>query len=118
MARDSDDDLRKAFAQLREKLMDTKQKMNQADIQIEKLKKLKQRDELTIIEISSYNETPKMYESVGRMFISDKPENIKADLEKRIKSAEEEMQSLENNKTYLMQTFKECENNLREMIQK
>ncbi|XP_076236457.1 prefoldin subunit 1 [Calliopsis andreniformis] len=116
MARETDEDIRKAFSQHREKLMDTKQKMTQADIDIEVLKKSKQRAELTIKEISSYEETPRMYEAVGRIFILGNPDNIKANFEKQMKTAEEEIQAVENSKIYLQQTFKECENNLREMI--
>ncbi|XP_076169332.1 prefoldin subunit 1 [Ptiloglossa arizonensis] len=117
MAREPDEELRKAFSQLHEKMIDTTQKLKLADIQIEKLRRSKQRAELTVKEITSYPENTKTYESVGRMFLLDDIENIKTGLEKQMKSADEKVKTLENNKTYLSQNLKECENNIREMIQ-
>lgn len=117
MAREPDEELKKAFSQLHEKMIDTKQKLKLADVQIEKLTRSKQRAELTAKEITSYPKDVKTYESVGRMFLSDDIENIKAGLEKRMKAADEKVKTLENNKTFLQQNLKECENNIREMIQ-
>ena len=39
MAREPDEELRKAFSQLHEKMIDTTQKLKLADLQIEKLKR-------------------------------------------------------------------------------
>ena len=117
MAREPDEELRKAFSQLHEKMIDTTQKLKLADLQIEKLKRTKQRAELTVKEISSYPKNTKTYESVGRMFLLDDIDNIKAELDKRMKNADEKVKTLENNKTYLQQNLKESENNIREMIQ-
>lgn len=116
-AKELDEDLKKAFTQLHEKMIDTTQKLKLADIQIEKLKRSKQKAELTVKEITSYPKDVKTYESVGRMFMLDDIENIKAGMEKRMKTADEKVKTLENNKTYLQQNVKECENNIREMIQ-
>ncbi|XP_017794087.1 PREDICTED: prefoldin subunit 1 [Habropoda laboriosa] len=117
MAREPDEELKKAFSQLHEKMLDTTQKLKLADIQIEKLKRSKQFAELTIKEITSYPEKTKTYESVGRMFLLDDMESIKTGLEKRMKNFDDKVKTLENNKTYLQQNLKECENNIREMIQ-
>ncbi|CAK9817832.1 Prefoldin subunit 1 [Anthophora retusa] len=117
MAREPDEELKKAFSQLHEKMLDTTQKLKLADLQIEKLKRSKQFAELTMKEITSYPENTKTYESVGRMFLLDDMESIKQGLEKRMKNSDDKVKTLENNKTYLQQNFKECENNIREMIQ-
>ncbi|XP_054016365.1 prefoldin subunit 1 [Hylaeus anthracinus] len=117
MAREPDEELRKAFSQLHEKMIDTTQKLKLADIQIEKLKRSKQRAELTVKEVSSYPADTKTYEPVGRMFLLDDIDNIKTGLDKRMKAADEKVKTLENTKTYLQQNLKECENNIREMIQ-
>ncbi|CAK9818173.1 Prefoldin subunit 1 [Anthophora quadrimaculata] len=117
MARKLDEELKKAFSQLHEKMLDTTQKLKLADLQIEKLKRSKQFAELTMKEITSYPENTKTYESVGRMFLLDDMESIKQGLEKRMKNSDDKVKTLENNKTYLQQNFKECENNIREMIQ-
>lgn len=117
MAREPDEELRKAFSQLHEKTIDTTQKLKIADLQIEKLKRTKQRAELTMKEISSYPKNTKTYESIGRMFHLNDIDNIKTELKKRMKNADEKVKTLENNKTYLQQNLKERENNIREMIQ-
>ncbi|KZC14574.1 PREDICTED: prefoldin subunit 1 [Dufourea novaeangliae] len=117
MAREPDEELRKAFSQLQEKMVDTTQKLQLADMQIEKLRRSKLFAELTVREITSYPKNTKTYESVGRMFLLDDIENIKSGLDKRMSTADEKMKTLENNKTYLQQNLKECKNNIREMIQ-
>lgn len=117
MARQPDEELKKAFAELQEKMIDTSQKLKLADVQIDSLKRTKQRADLTTKEITSLPPNTKTYESVGRMFLLDDIVSIKDGLEKRTKNAEEKIKTLENNKTYLQKSLKESENNLREMVQ-
>ncbi|XP_043257527.1 prefoldin subunit 1-like [Colletes gigas] len=117
MAREPDEELKKAFSQLHEKMIDTTQKLKLADMQIEKLKRSKQRAELTLKELTSYPENTMTYVSAGRGFFLDDINNVKIDLDKRMKYADEKVKTLENNKTYLQQNLKECENNIREMVQ-
>ncbi|XP_015124264.1 prefoldin subunit 1 [Diachasma alloeum] len=117
MARVPDEELKKAFAELQEKMVDTTQKLRLADIQIESLKRMKQHAELTIKEIVTLPNTTKTYESVGRMFLLDDIDSIKKGLQSRMKNADEKITTLENNKTYLERDLKESKNNLREMVQ-
>lgn len=117
MARVPDQELKKAFSELHEKMTDTTKKLKLADLQIDKLKRSKQRAQLTIKEITSLPPDTRTYESIGRMFLFDDIENIKSGLENQMKTADEKVKTLENNKTYLQKRLKESENNLREMIQ-
>ena len=117
MARQPDEELKKAFSELQEKMIDTSQKLKLADVQIESLRRTKQRAELTTKEITLLPPNTKTYESVGRMFLLDDIGSIKDGLEKRTKNAEEKIKTLENNKNYLQKSLKESENNLREMVQ-
>ncbi|XP_034949732.1 prefoldin subunit 1 [Chelonus insularis] len=117
MARVADEELKKAFSELHEKMIDTTQKLKLADIQIESLKRSKQHAELTIAEISKLPSKTKTYESVGRMFLLDDIATIKAGLQTRMKTADEKITTLENNKTYFEQSLQESKNNLREMVQ-
>ncbi|XP_063974534.1 prefoldin subunit 1 [Diachasmimorpha longicaudata] len=117
MARVPDEELKKAFAELQEKMVDTTQKLKLADIQIESLKRTKQHAELTIKEIATLPNATKTYESVGRMFLLDDIDNIKAGLKTRMTTANEKITTFENNKTYLERDLKESKNNLREMVQ-
>jgi len=117
MSKVLDEELKQAFSKLHEKMVDTKQKLKLADMQIEKLRRTKQRAELTTKEIASLPEDTRMYESVGRMFLLDNMNNIKDGLEGRIKLSDDKIRLLENNKAYLQGSLKESENEIREMIQ-
>lgn len=118
MSRAPDEELKKAFAELHEKVIDTRQKLKLADIQIDTLRRSKQRAELTQIELRTLPEKTRTFESVGRMFILQDVDTIKKDLTKRTKTSEEKIKTLESNKTYLQRNLKESENNIREMVQK
>lgn len=117
MARVPDEELKKAFSELQEKMIDTTQKLRLADIQIDGLKRSKQRAELTIKEISGLKTNNKTYELVGRMFMLDDITSIKNGLDTRMKTAGEKITTLENNKIYLERNLTESKNNIREMVQ-
>lgn len=118
MARVPDAELKKAFAELHEKVIDTRQKLKLSDVQIETLRRTKQRAELTQVELKTLPEKTRTFESVGRMFLLQDIDSIKTDLDKRTKTAEEKIKTLENNKQYLQRSLKESENNIREMVQR
>ncbi|XP_018321747.1 prefoldin subunit 1 [Agrilus planipennis] len=112
-----DMELKKAFAELQEKAIDTTQKLKLADLQIESLKRMKQHSILTEREISTLDNDTKTFESVGRMFIYTPLPEIKEKLKKRQALADEKIKIEENNKQYLEKNLKEAENNLRELVQ-
>ncbi|XP_011494830.1 PREDICTED: prefoldin subunit 1-like [Ceratosolen solmsi marchali] len=118
MARIPDEELKKAFSELHDKLIDTKHKLKLLDLQIDILRRSKQRAELTQIEMRTLPAKTKTFETVGRMFLSQDVDTIKTDLKKRMKMADEKIKTLESNKSYLQQSLKESENNIREMVQR
>ena len=118
MARVPDEELKKAFAELHDKVIDTRMKLKFSDIQIETLRRTMQRAELTQIELRGLPTETKTYESIGRMFLLQDIDTIKKDLKKRTETANEKIKVLENNKNYLQRSLKESENNIREMVQK
>lgn len=67
MAREPDLELKKAFTELQEQMVDTTQKLKLADLQIKSLHKMKQRSELTTKEVTSLPKETNVYQSVGRM---------------------------------------------------
>lgn len=117
MTRVPDQELKQAFSKLHEKMVDTKQKLKLADIQIDKFRRTKQRAELTVKEISTIPADVRMYESIGRMFYLENANDIKDVLDHRMKSADERIKTFENNKVYLQRSLKESEDEIREMIQ-
>ncbi|KAI5703172.1 hypothetical protein M8J76_013914 [Diaphorina citri] len=117
MSKAVDMELKKAFAELQIKMMDTKQKLKIQDIQVENFKKNKHHTQLTLTEIKRLQPTTNTYESVGRMFIKTPHPEVVVNLEKKVKSYEEKIKDIETNKNYLERNLKESENNLREMVQ-
>ena len=117
MSKVPDEELKQAFSKLHEKVVDTRQKLKLADMQIEKLRQTKQRAELTKREISRFPEDTRLYESIGRMFLLDDVNNIKQGLDTKMTTSDEKIKTLINNKVYLQRNIKESENEIREMIQ-
>jgi len=112
-----DMELKKAFAELQQKAIDTAQKLKLSDIQIDSLKRTKQHASLTEREVALLDPSTKTYDSVGRMFLLTPLDEIKDNLKKKQTTADEKIKTLDNNKTYLERSLKDAENNLREMVQ-
>merc|ERR1712007_95238 len=105
-----DVELKKAFGELQQKMVETSQKLKLADIQIDSLKRTITHAQLTDKEIGLLPAETRTYESLGRMFILRESTAVRENLNDKIKT-------LEGNKTYLERNLKESENNIREMIQ-
>lgn len=116
MAREPDEKLQEAFSQFHEKMFYTEQKIQLMEMQIEKLKEAKAIGDLTVTLMNSYPENTKTYESVGRMFFLDDPENILSGIHKRSKLTQKKIASLESEKQYVKENLKKCERNIAEII--
>ncbi|XP_031830198.1 prefoldin subunit 1 [Nomia melanderi] len=116
MAREPDEKLQEAFSQFHEKMFDTEQKIQLVEMQIEKLKEAKAIGDLTVALINSYPKNTKTYESVGRMFFLDDPENILTGIHKRSKITQKKIASLEVEQQYMKQNLKKFEKNIAEII--
>nr|CAG4650666.1 EOG090X0LK7 [Sida crystallina] len=112
-----DIELKKAFGELQQKMVETSQKLKLSDIQIDSLKRNIAHAQLTEKEISLLPSETKTYESLGRMFVLQESTNVRKNLENKVKTCEEKIKTLEASKTYLERNLKESENNIREMIQ-
>ncbi|XP_057379286.1 prefoldin subunit 1-like [Daphnia carinata] len=110
-------ELKKAFGELQQKMVETSQKLKLADLQIETLKRSMTHAQLTDKEISQLPTDTKTYESVGRMFVLKEVTEARMNLDNKIKGCEEKVKTLEGTKAYLERSLKESENNIREMIQ-
>ncbi|XP_046899098.1 prefoldin subunit 1 isoform X2 [Hypomesus transpacificus] len=116
MAAPIDLELKKAFAELQAKMIDTQQKAKLADLQIDQLTRMKKHANLTHTEIASLPGTTRMYEGVGRMFILQSKEEINTQLTDKQKTSDEKIKELEQKKTYLERSVKDAEDNIREML--
>uniref|UniRef100_A0A8C7XAU5 Prefoldin subunit 1 n=1 Tax=Oryzias sinensis TaxID=183150 RepID=A0A8C7XAU5_9TELE len=116
MAAPVDLELKKAFAELQLKMIDTQQKVKLADLQIDQLTRVQKHAKLTSREISSLPENTRLYEGVGRMFILQSREKINNLLTDKQKTVDEKIKELEQKKVYLERSVKEAEDNIREML--
>uniref|UniRef100_A0A8B9K931 Prefoldin subunit 1 n=1 Tax=Astyanax mexicanus TaxID=7994 RepID=A0A8B9K931_ASTMX len=95
MAAPVDLELKKAFAELQAKMIDTQQKVKIADLQIEQLSRMKKHSNLTHVEITSLPDSTRMYEGVGRMFILQSKDEINNQLLEKQKTADDKIKELE-----------------------
>uniref|UniRef100_A0A8C8CSF1 Prefoldin subunit 1 n=1 Tax=Oncorhynchus tshawytscha TaxID=74940 RepID=A0A8C8CSF1_ONCTS len=95
MAAPIDLELKKAFAELQSKMIDTQQKAKLADLQIDQLTRMKKHANLTHAEIKTLPDNTRMYEGVGRMFILQSKEDINTQLTYKQKTADEKIKELE-----------------------
>ncbi|KAI1902992.1 hypothetical protein AGOR_G00022590 [Albula goreensis] len=116
MAAPIDLELKKAFAELQAKMIDTQQKVKLADLQIDQLSRVKKHANLTNAEVTTLPDSTRMYEGVGRMFILQSKDDINKQLMEKQKTADEKIKELEQKKTYLERSVKEAEDNIREML--
>ena len=98
------------------KMVDNKQKMRMADLQIENLKRSITHSELTSAELKSLPQETRLYESVGRMFLLSSHSEVSGMLTKKQDNCKEKIKNLEANKTYLERSMKDSENSLRELV--
>ena len=109
-------ELRKAFVELQTKMVENRQKMKMADLQIENLKRSITHTKLTGSELKTLPSETRLYESVGRMFMLSSNAEIEKMLEKKEETSLEKIKNLEANKTYLERSLKDSENSLRELV--
>merc|ERR1712061_327960 len=86
-----DMELRRAFVELQTKMVDSKQKMKIADLQIENLKRSITHTELTGTELKNLPEETRLYESVGRMFMLSSRSDISQMLDKKQDAAKDKI---------------------------
>ncbi|XP_074650779.1 prefoldin subunit 1-like [Tubulanus polymorphus] len=116
MAAKVDEELKRAFQELQQKMITTTQQLKVSDMQIETLKRQITHKALVEQELSKLSDDTKTYEGVGRMFILQPMPVVKSHLEKKVKVSEEKIKTIESQKVYLERNMKESEDNLRELV--
>uniref|UniRef100_A0A2A4JLG3 Prefoldin subunit 1 n=1 Tax=Heliothis virescens TaxID=7102 RepID=A0A2A4JLG3_HELVI len=117
MAKPVDLELKKAFIELQLKMVETSEKIQVIDSQIDVLKRVLAHVDITQREISMFPQDTKTYESVGRMFLLTNLDEVKSNLKTRESQLSTRTSELENSKQYLEKNLKESEDNIREMVQ-
>lgn len=117
MAKPVDLELKKAFAELQVKMVETSKKIQIIDSQINMIEHVFKIVDATQKEILKLPPGTKTYDSVGRMFLFNDLEDVRESLKNRVTQLSTRTTELKNNKQYLEKNLKESEDNIREMVQ-
>ncbi|XP_055712756.1 prefoldin subunit 1 [Phlebotomus papatasi] len=117
VASPADLELRKAFAEMQMNKIESTKKLRVLDIQIESLKKSKQRLIITEHEVTNLPPETKVYASIGRMFALSSVPEMTSELQGKQTKVDSMISQCDNNKGYLLKNLKEMEDNLRELVQ-
>jgi len=112
----ADDEIRKAFGELQMKMMESKEKIKNNDLEILALKKQIAATAVNSQELGSLPPATKVYEGAGRMFLLTNVPSVTQQLESAQALFNGRIKALETGKEYLEKSVKESENNLRELI--
>jgi prefoldin subunit 1 len=96
--------------------VETTKKIRILDIQMDALKKSKQRFEITAREVDNLSETCNVYAAVGRMFVLSSVPEIKDDLKNKQAKCETVVGKYQTSKDILTKNLKDQENALRELV--
>lgn len=96
--------------------IETTKKIRILDVQIDTLKKQKQRFELTAKEVDNLTESAKVYAAIGRMFVISSVPEIKDELTHKQDKLEKVVDSCCKSKNLLIQNLQDQESTLRELV--
>lgn len=111
-----DMELKKAFQELQQQVMETRTKLQLIDAQTEVARRSATRARLTATELKSMSTDTPVYESVGRAFYTRPLADMVAQLDTEAATGEEKVKTLAESKTKLEKRVKDTENNLRELV--
>lgn len=98
--------------------IESTKKIRILDVQIDTLKKQKQRFELTSKEVENLTESAKVYAAVGRMFVMSSVPEIKDELKHKQEKVEKVIETCDKSKGVLIQNLQDQESNLRDLVSK
>lgn len=107
----------KAFTEMQVNKVETSKKIRILDVQIDTLKKQKQRYDLTAREVGNLNESAKVYSAVGRMFVMSSVPEIKDELRVKNEKVEKVVDSCAKSKNLMIQNLADQESALRELVE-
>ncbi|CAF0825157.1 unnamed protein product [Adineta steineri] len=111
-----EEEAQKLLGQLQMKMIDIQTSLKKSTGQIEGLKREIQRSKLTDKEINTLKPETPMFSSVGRMFVLNTKAEVRDQIEKKIKTCEDDIKKQEGTKTYLEKQMRECETQFKERL--
>ncbi|CAF0739002.1 unnamed protein product [Didymodactylos carnosus] len=115
-ANSREEEVQKALGQLQMKMIDIQNSLRKSGAQIEGYKREIQRSKLTDKEINSLKANVPMFSPVGRMFVQNSKAEIREQIEKKIKTCEDDIKKQESSKSYLEKQMRECESQFKEKL--
>eukprot|EP00800_Vazella_pourtalesii_P006635 TRINITY_DN18689_c0_g1_i1.p1 TRINITY_DN18689_c0_g1~~TRINITY_DN18689_c0_g1_i1.p1 ORF type:complete len:121 (+),score=41.34 TRINITY_DN18689_c0_g1_i1:115-477(+) len=112
-----DEDIRKALSDHQAKVIDSVQKINMAESQMENLQRVVTYSGLTSEELKTLPEGVNVYECVGRMFFLQPVDEIQRILVEKKTNAVTKIENLKANKTRLEKGMKDSEEHFRDLLE-
>jgi len=109
-------ELKKAFAELQQKRIESAQKLQFASGQVEGIRRNILHKKLTDDELKALPAETKVYQGVGRCFIASSLPDVRQTIGKTVSELEEKVRIFEQNKDFILKDLKETENQLRELV--
>nr|ACD37571.1 prefoldin subunit 1 [Philodina roseola] len=111
-----EDEAQKFLGQLQMKMIEIQTSLRKSTGQIEGLKREIQRAKLTDKEINTMKAETPMFSPVGRMFVLNSKNEIREQIEKKIKTCDDDIKKQEASKAYLEKQMRECESQFKERL--
>jgi len=111
-----DQELKRAFAELQQKMIDTRQKLKFADNQVDGLKRTILHKQITDKEMGALTPDTKVYQGVGRCFFTSSIPEVRQNISKTVNELQDKIKVYEQNKDFLEKDLKNSENSLRELV--
>ncbi|CAF3330939.1 unnamed protein product [Rotaria socialis] len=111
-----EEEAQKMLSQLQMKMIDIQTSLKKSTGQVDGLKREIQRSKLTDKEINTLKPETPMFSPVGRMFVLHTKAEIREQIEKKIKTCEDDIKKQEASKTYLEKQMRECETQFKERL--
>ena len=112
-----DEEIRKALSDHQVKVIESVQKINMAESQIENLQRVINYSELTSEELKTLPDGVNVYESVGRMFFLQPVDEIQRILVEKKTNSVTKIENLKGNRTRLEKGMKDSEEHLRDLLE-
>uniref|UniRef100_A0A0K8TNR2 Putative molecular chaperone prefoldin subunit 1 n=1 Tax=Tabanus bromius TaxID=304241 RepID=A0A0K8TNR2_TABBR len=110
-------ELKKAFTEMQINKIETAKKLKMLDMQTDVFKNSKQKYSITEREISTYDDSTRIYSSIGRMFVLSNVDEMQKELKSKQDKCETLITQLEEKKKFLVKNLQEQEDSLRELVQ-
>lgn len=113
-----DNELKKAFFEMQTKQQENSRKLSSVKSLLATRERELRMSQLTFKELSSLDKGVSTYKAVGKMFVLCPLENLQSDLGSKIEFCQKDSASLIRQQDILQKEIMDCQQNIKEMLEK